>query len=444
VRLVVLFALLIILQGALRKWFLPSLASPLYFVKDVALVGALILFSQRHRFELPRVYRGTMLPTLWGTFAAFVCIQAFNLNQGSPLVGVVLGIRSYLLYTTLLVLMPYALQRLRRPERLVLAVSVVFAAVMALGMYQYYQPSKAWINKYVAEGVNAVAVQGRARITGTFSYIGGMAAFMGFGLFFTLATFLVGYRRGHKFYMWVGGLALAIALIAAPMNGSRSVIFGFLVPLPFIAYAVGRGSDGVLYLAGACLVLGLGWYVASGTPWLAGWDTLMYRIENSEAVEERSTNMLLDPLYKVKAGGIFGYGAGSTHQAAGALSSRANRPDVGGLEGEMGRVVVELGILGALLFFALKLLLAWIAWQALQRAHGAWEEIVAITCFGTLFLATVVGMIVFNHIAGAIYWICAGSVVWLWAVQQERARAAAQQGSGGGRGPTVSPHNLAR
>jgi O-antigen ligase len=131
--------------------------------------------------------------------------------------------------------------------------------------------------------------------------------------------------------------------------------------------------------------------------------------------------MLLDPIRKVSVGGFLGYGAGSTHQAAGALS-QSGRVQLDGVyyEGELGRILIELGVIGALLFLALKVWLAWIGWQALRRAQGAWTTCLSVFSFSKLFLNLGVGMVVFNHISSALYWICAGSAVWVWSRQEVR------------------------
>ncbi|WP_251964091.1 hypothetical protein [Salinibacter ruber] len=411
---------LIVVQGALRKWFLPGLATPLYIAKDVALLGALALLSDRRTLRLTAPLRRSLLPVLWGGFAAVVVIQAFNLNVPSLSVGI-LGIRSYLLYSTLLVILPEALQQVQRPKRLLLVISVtLIVPVLLLGMYQYWQPPGSWINQYVADEAQAVSVLSRPRITGTFSYIGGMGTFLTFAVFFGLGIFLAGLHYKDRFYQILGGGVLGLALVVAPMNGSRSVVLGPLVPFPFVLYALLRRRRGLAVAISLLLLAGGGAYVASesgvGTE---GWETIEYRMEKASDQGTRIQSMLLDPVRKVSVGGLVGYGTGSTHQAAGALSASGRVQIEGvGYEGELGRVLIELGIFGTLLFLALKAWLAWIGWQALRRASTVWTTALSVMAFCKLFLNLGVGMIVFNHISGALYWICAGCAVWVWSRQE--------------------------
>jgi len=420
----VLFGILIVLQGALRKWFLPQLATPLYVAKDVALLGALLFFGIRHNVQLPSSLRRTLLPILWGGLALLVCLQAFNLSVPSLAVGLI-GIRSYLLYSMLLFLLPVALEQVQRPRRLLLLVTLVLIApVLLLGMYQYSQPVGNWINQYVADDAQAVGVLSKPRITGTFSYIGGMGAFLTFTLFFSLSIFLAGLKFKQRFYQVLGGVLFAVALVVAPMNGSRSVVLGLLVPIPFVLYAILRRQRGLAIGFTLLFLTLVGAYAASESAWLTqGWEVIEHRMENASDQDTRVQSILLDPIRKIPVGGILGYGAGSTHQAATALSSEGRiQIDGVGYEGELGRVIIELGVFGALLFVSLKAWLAWIAWKAMLRASSAWTTFLSVMAFSQLFLYLGIGMIVFNHVSSSLYWICAGCAVWVWSRQEMRIR----------------------
>jgi hypothetical protein len=421
----VLFGVLIVFQGMLRKWVLPPLATPLYIAKDISLLGALLLFGAQHKIRLTTPLRQTVLPVLWGGLSFIVILQSFNLNVPSLAVGV-LGIRSYLLYSTLLVLLPVALEYVQKPKRVLIIIALtVIVPVLLLGMYQYTQPVGSWINQYVADDAQAVGVMSHPRITGTFSYIGGMGAFLSFSLFFSLGLFLAGLTHQHRFYQVLGGSLLALSLVVAPMNGSRSVVLGMLIPLPLVLYAIlRRRRRGLAVIASLCLLTVVGGYIASENAWLTqGWEVIEHRLETASDQDTRVQNMLLDPIRKVPVGGLLGYGTGATHQAASALSEGGRLQIKGvGYEGELGRVLIELGVFGFLFFLALKAWIAWVAWQALCRAQNAWTTFLSVMSFSSLFLKAGISMIVFNHISGALYWICAGCAVWVWSRQEHRLR----------------------
>jgi hypothetical protein len=393
---------------------LPSLSVPLYVAKDLVLLGGFTLFLKQHGFRLPAAAKRSVLPLLWGGLAFIVCLQAFNLRIPSAAVGV-LGIRNYLLYSVLLVMVPMALQYIQRPRRLVTAVGLgIIAPVLVLGFYQYTMPVDHWINQYVAVGAPVASIEGDPRITGTFSYIGGMGSFLVLALALGTAVFVAGIRRGDRWYQIVGPPLLGLAVIVAPMNGSRSVVFGFFLAVPFLLYrAFQKGSRSSLLLGISALLI-LGGYTTTQSDWATqGWSTFEERVETASDQDTRIKSMLWDPIEKSHI--FIGYGSGATHPGAVALSSegRVHIPGVA-YEEELGRAIIELGLLGGMFFFGLKLWILWMTWDGMRRAQNSWEDILCMTAFIVVFLHLIVEKIVFNHIGGSIYWLCAGSALWVW------------------------------
>jgi len=363
-----------------------------------------------------------MLPVLWGGLGVIVCVQAFNLRVPSVAVGI-LGIRNYLLYSVLLVMVPMALQYVRRPRRLVLIVGLaVIVPVLILGFYQYTMPVDHWINRYVAVGAPVAKVKGDPRITGTFSYIGGMGSFLVFSLALGTAVFVAGIRRGDRWYQIVGPPLLALALIVAPMNGSRSVVFGFFLAVPFVLYRAFQQGRRTSLVLGICALLLVGGYMSTQTKWATqGWRAFEERVETAGDQETRIEGMLWDPIEKVHI--LLGYGAGSTHPGAMALSSEGRvYPDGVEYEEELGRAIVELGLIGGVVFLVLKLWVLWMTWQAMRRAQNSWEDILCMTAFIVAFLHLIVEKIVFNHIGGSIYWLCVGAALWVWCRRSDVSR----------------------
>jgi len=407
------FGVLIIVQGALRKWMFPDFSAPLYIAKDVVLLGALWGFFDRYGFRLPSAAKQSMLPYLWGGLAIIVCLQAFNLRVPSVGVGL-LGIRSYLLYSVLLVMMPMALQHVRNSKRVVTVLGlVVVAPVLTLGFYQYTMPIDHWINRYVNVGASIDRLADDPRITGTFSYVSGMGTFLVFALGFGTAISLAGIRRRDRYYQVLGIMLLGFALVVAPMNGSRSVVFGVFLAVPFALYRALQGGRRSSIILGACvLVIGFG-YIGTQTEFATqGWEAFQYRVETSET-EGRVESMLQDPLEKTHI--FLGYGAGSTHVGARALSAEGTVQIPGiDYEEEPGRVIIELGLIGGVVFLCLKLWILWMTWDGMKRAKNSWEDIICMTAFIVAFLHTTVEKIVFNHVGGSIYWLCVGAALWVW------------------------------
>ncbi|MCS4194424.1 hypothetical protein GGP50_002650 [Salinibacter ruber] len=421
-----LYALLVVVQGALRKWVFPELSTPLYAAKDAVLLGALGHFLLRNDFRLPVPIRKTALPLLWGGLTYIVCLQAFNINVPSILVGI-LGIRSYLLYTVLLVLMPRAMSYVKRPSRLMTFVGLgVVAPVLVVGVYQFLMPTAHWINQYAATEahVSRLGKEG-VRISGTFSYIQGMSSFLTFSLGFSVGVLVAGIQWGKRWYQVLGGGLTVLSLAVAPMNGARSLIFGFFLSVPFVLYAAFRRSRTTSLFTGLALLVLVGGYIGTQVQWATeGWTAFQGRIENVSDQESRIEFLILDPIRKLPVGGILGYGAGSTHQAARVISTRGQISIPGvSYEPEPGRVILELGILGALLLFGLRLWMLWMAWKGMMNVRNALEAVICITAFVMAFQFLYIGKIVFDHVGGSLYWLSMGTALWVWGKQNLRSNS---------------------
>ena len=123
-----------------------------------------------------------------------------------------------------------------------------------------------------------------------------------------------------------------------------------------------------------------------------------------------------------------GYGAGSTHQAATRLAPDQPAfswlPDIY-LEEENGRVAVELGWIGFVVFLALKTVALLLAYSVLRNSRSSIELVVGAAA--VVFLgAHILGEIVFNSTAAAFYWTVVGAVVYVRS-QQLRVPAATEE-----------------
>src|SRR5206468_6400442 len=106
-RIAIQYALLLmIFEGAIRKWVFPSAQDLVCFAKDVLLLGAYLGFFRgpRPRLRLPA------LPALYGALAAVALVgllQVFNPALPNLLVGI-FGFKAYFYYVPLLFVVPAA------------------------------------------------------------------------------------------------------------------------------------------------------------------------------------------------------------------------------------------------------------------------------------------------------------------------------------------------
>lgn len=422
-RLLGVFFALVLIDGALRKWVFPGQASLLYFLKDAVLVVAFGLFWLRHETRLPERVRGSFVAVSLGAYVLAVALQ--SLNPRAPNFAVsLLGAKSHLLYILLLVLVPAALQDETDSVRWARRYAV-FAVVpiSLLAVYQFFLPPTHWLNQYLSEAaVTDVATAGdlgATRVTGTFSYITGMATFATFNLGLAVGLLVAGLREGGR-SLWVGTGVLVLTLVVAPMTGSRGALYLPALALPIVVFSLaGRGVLNGRAIWLAVLAFGL-WTLLSTAGAMAGWTTFLERATAAGDERSRADDTLFGPIEKLDEAGFLGYGTGTTHQAAPQLVPGVQPyswlPDLY-FEEENGRIGLELGILGFLAYLAVKLSLCAVAIGVVRDARSEAEIVWGVT--GTVFLIShLIAGTVFNPTAAAFYWGLAGIILAMWSDQR--------------------------
>src|SRR5437763_86533 len=98
--------LLVVFEGALRKWVLPSAQAQIYFVKDVILLGVYVVFLLANRRK--QVLSGLSAIKIALALAfVFGCIQVLNPNSPSVLLGLI-GLKAYFFYAPVAFILPFA------------------------------------------------------------------------------------------------------------------------------------------------------------------------------------------------------------------------------------------------------------------------------------------------------------------------------------------------
>lgn len=424
------FFLLAVVDGALRKWVMPSQSILLFVVKDAVLAGAFVIYSFGHSpFQLPRPVRGTWFPFLLGLYIYVVVLQAFNFTQPNLTVRI-LGLKAHLAYLPLVILLPALLASLRRwsPEQLVIGyMGLVAVPVMLLGIYQFFQPPTAWINQYVADTDSVSGVAGYPRITGTFSYIAGMTSFMLFNTLLGFGVLVGGLMTGRRWITWAGALFLGLCIVVMPMTGSRGPVYfsGVLIAGVSLLLLQRRGGISSVFV-GMILAIGVAGLIFVQTDLDEGWRALQERIESTTDEERRIEGLLTGPIVGIEQAGLLGYGVGSLHQAAPRLvpgaTSASEWVPVGYVENAVVRLIYELGALGWFVVLALKCTIAWMAYQALQRARSTFEFAVSVLALGKGVMHILVP-VVFVVTTGVTYWAAVGLLLYVWSCQELRQTA---------------------
>lgn len=358
------YLVLLLVEGALRKWVLPSMSDGLLVVRDPVLLVIYALALASGIFPTNRFIVAIAI-------LAGLSVAASLLGGHDHLLILAYGLRVNYLHLPLIWIMGSVLDR-RDVERIG-AFLLVMAIPMTLIMVQQFRaPMDALINRGVGqEDIGQIfGADGRIRPPGLFTFITGPQ------LFFPLcAAFFFHEIGGAKRLPWyvliASGLAITVAL---PVSISRTVMLGtgivafvFVGALPFSSARFGSLLRPVLLLALVAGVLSLLPVFREGTGvFMTRWDTAA-RDEGAatawSSVMNRTVNGLSNPYFFMREAPLFGYGIGSGSNVGARLASGT----VGFMlaEEEWGKVLLELGpVLGAAFILLRMILAGWLGWRA--------------------------------------------------------------------------------
>lgn len=227
-RCVWLYFLLLIFEGALRKWVLPSLATPLLIVRDpIALFMILVALAKTK--VLNNAYIIIMV------FISLVSFfMAITLGHGNVFVAFY-GLRIFVLHFPLIFIIGgvFTKEDVLALGKVTLWISVFMAILIGL---QFYSPQTAWVNKGVGDEASA-GFGGTAdyfRPPGTFSFTNGTAFFFGFAACFVI-YFLISQEKPNRLLL----IASAAALLASiPLSISRTLFFSVGLTVVFAVFSV--------------------------------------------------------------------------------------------------------------------------------------------------------------------------------------------------------------
>jgi hypothetical protein len=218
-NLIWLYIVLWLIEGGLRRWFLPGLASPLLLIRDPLVIAIYCLAVSNNLFPV----NGFIT---WGALLALLSfINAMVMGHGNLFVALY-GVRCDFLHVPLLFVMGRVL---REQDILALAKVAVWVAVpyTVLLVAQFYQPQNAWVNRGVGGNMEGAGFSGaldRFRPPGTFSFITGPSQL--YPLFTACWFSLLLARKLPVWTMIASGSAI---LIAIPISISRTLFLSVAI-----------------------------------------------------------------------------------------------------------------------------------------------------------------------------------------------------------------------
>lgn len=400
--------ILVVFEGALRKWVLPQASEMLYFLKDIVLIGAYFNFYALSARKEPLPNQGKIINLGIFLTIGWCVFQAFNPSLGSPVVGV-FGLRGYLIYIPLIWMIPYLLESEDELYRFLRSHLLLTIPVGLIGIVQFFSPPDSFINAYANdEAISKATFVGAVtavRITGTFSYLNNYALYL--IVCFGLLVVMLSVKQSGKWQ--TATLAeLFLVTINSFMTGSRTTIFSEVLFL--LGYLLAKGltkPGGALRLMNKLIVPVIVISIAGFIWFRPAIGAFLERTTSNQDVSRRIVFSLTEPLNFVHLKQLDGYGTGATHQGTPTLRQVLNLPPGEVIrvphEAEMGRIALELGPIGFLFWYGLRISIMLVLFGTFWSLKRPFLRHLALTAF-LIQLILFIGFLVFHHTFGLYYW----------------------------------------
>lgn len=410
---------LVVIEGALRKWALPQASQLIYFLKDFVLVGAYFSYFFYFPQKQKNIIQTRSIQILIGLIAIWCLFQAFNPSVGSPIIGF-FGLRNYLIYIPLMWVVPSLFQSEKELYRYLRSYLLLLIPVGLLAIAQYFSPPSSPLNVYAQDMEQQIAVSGDAvRVTGTFSYLGGYTTYLQVCLCFLIP--LINSKQ-TRLWQWLTMAELSVIAITTFMTGSRGIMIFMVLLLGsfFLIEGIRNFSSVVSFLQKFFLPAVIS-FVLVVTKFNTAIDSFNVRASNSKDILPRIIDSFTEPFQFMLYKQFDGFGTGATFQANGAIRTLFGLPSGEqipvGHESEMGRIALELGPIGFLLWYGLKILLIIALWKVYTQLQRPFLRQLALCAF-LIQLISLPSQLVFNHTANCYHWFINGFILLLPLVER--------------------------
>lgn len=381
-----LYFLLWIFEGALRKWVLPGLATPLLVVRDpIAIYIIIKAFSSNLKFMNAYIVISFII-----TMLAFIVTLTFG--HGNIFVGLY-GARIMLLHFPLIFIFGSVFEKedILNLGRAMLAINILVTIIVYL---QFISPQTAFINIGIggegSAGFNGY--RGYFRPSGTFSFTTGLSSY------YILVSVFVFYfwlskEKISKILLISSSLALLIAL---PITVSRTAVGGVFLVALFAFVGSTTSFKSIFKILSVVLVVVILFFVLQKTTSIfnLGTEVFMSRVDEADQFEKgqnssfvgRALEGFTQPIINLFQSPLFVGNLGmGTNAGAQMLTGKV---DFLISEGELGRVAGEQGLLLGGGLIALRLLLALSFFYKSITLSSTYKLLPLACCGSALFLIT--------------------------------------------------------
>lgn len=380
---------LLLFEGALRKWAVPSLAAPLLIIRDPVLLVIYGLAFTRGVFPMNRfVVALAVLGVLFLAASMFAPYMSLGVQ--------IFGFRCNFLHLPLIYVIArvFDLDSVKSVGRWILLLTIPMTILVVL---QFRSPPNSWLNAGAGSDAFQITLTGnKVRPSGTFSFVSGII------YFYALATAFVIYGLVEKrtYSIWLTSLVGLCIPVALAVSGSRSTVaMALIVAMMFVVALFVRPAllGKAMKLIGivAALVFVAGSLAIFKSSFDEGLEAFGQRLKEAEHVEgglggfvDRFVGMFTKPLRFMFDMPLLGYGLGvGTNVGAKLLTGEI---DYVLAEDEWERIICESGPILGLTYLLLRMLMALqIGRSALRAARVG--HFLPLLLFGACAMPIVLG-----------------------------------------------------
>jgi len=349
------YFLLLIFEGALRKWILPGLSTPLLLIREPITIYII------YKAVSYRVIKGSLLLNIFVFTGIISIFTAIFLGHQNMIVAL-FGARIFLLHIPLIYVFKEVITNddIVKIGKATLWISIIMCVVIFL---QFYSPQDAWINRGVGgdeSGAGFSGAMGYMRPPGLFSFTNGVTAFYSFAspfIFFFLSN---GNIKVNKILLIAATISL---LVAIPLSISRTLLFNVILTLLFTIFLTARNPKFLSKIIGGIILLVLIYFIASQQHSVqVATEVFTARFDSANKSEgglvegvlvDRFLGGMYNSLFSSTDVPFWGYGIGMGSNVGAILLSGSRSFLLP--EGEWGRLIGEIGVLLGLLIVLIRI-----------------------------------------------------------------------------------------